>query len=256
MTAVTRRALIISNPGEEGAKNYCKGVFVDVENYLKYLQTPQGGWWSRNKIDLLHRPTRTRLRDAVSQLESFDYSYVAFSGHGWHSSVENATVLTLRSGEEVAYHELLKGASKRTLVLDCCREKYHEPITEGRRDQHTLASLMQRRVPDPGRCREEFLNQINKALRGVVVINSCAIDETAGDSDMLGGRYTAGLFTTALQWAEAQSRATFQTEPDVLSIVECHEGAAEYTRIRSGRTQNPTIEKSRSGPYFPLAVFA
>ena len=40
---MTRKALIISNPGEIGAENYCEGVLKDVENFKNYLQSPKGG---------------------------------------------------------------------------------------------------------------------------------------------------------------------------------------------------------------------
>ena len=42
---MTRKALIISNPGELGAENYCEGVKKDVANYKNFLMSAAGGGW-------------------------------------------------------------------------------------------------------------------------------------------------------------------------------------------------------------------
>ena len=41
----TKRALLITNPGEQGDENYCKGVYVDAANYRRLMLSPQGGVW-------------------------------------------------------------------------------------------------------------------------------------------------------------------------------------------------------------------
>ena len=47
---IRRKVLIISNPGEENSEDYSKGVFVDVENYKKFLLSPLGGYWDASEI--------------------------------------------------------------------------------------------------------------------------------------------------------------------------------------------------------------
>jgi hypothetical protein len=255
---VTRRALLISNPGEDGAENYCRGVFVDIGNYRRLLCAPHGGAWRHDEIAYLHRPSKTELRQAVSGLAPYTYSFVAFCGHGWYSSKELCNVLTLRKGEEMASHELLAGASRRTAVLDCCRKIYHETISESEKKAMamTRAAAAILRQADPYKCRNLFSALAAGASSGVVEISSCGIGETAGDDDTQGGRYTSSLVAVADAWAEEEAKKPSWTSDSWLSIVGAHNPATDMTRRRSGGTQNPTIARPRSGDYFPFTVFA
>lgn len=256
--SVTRRALLISNPGEAGAENYCKGVYADVRNYTRLLRAAHGGAWSQDDIVHLDRPTKTQVRQAVRDLGGYHYSFVVFSGHGWYSSKEMCNVLTLRQGEELASHELLEGANKRTAVLDCCRKVYHETISESEKKAMamTRAAAAIRRQADPHKCRELFLSRIGGASMGIVEISSCGIGETAGDDEAQGGRYSSSLIAVADVWAEEESKKPSWTPDCWASVVGAHNPATEMTKRRSGGTQNPTISKPRSGEYFPFAVFA
>ena len=58
---MTRKALIVGNPGEDGAENYCAGVLKDVENFNTYLQSPRGGGWYATEITTLMRPDMALL---------------------------------------------------------------------------------------------------------------------------------------------------------------------------------------------------
>lgn len=257
MTA-TRKALLISNPGETGAENYCKGVFVDVRNYSRMLCSPHGGAWQQGDIVHLSRPSKTELREAVKGLAPYTYSFIVFSGHGWYSSVERCNVLTLRKGEEVASLELLAGASRRTVILDCCRKVYHETIEESvkRAMLFNTAALSAGRQADPAKCRALFLDLVSKTPTGVVEISSCNIGETAGDDETQGGRYSSSLIAAADMWADAETKKPLWSGDNSASIVAAHTQAADGTQRRSGGTQNPTITKPRSGDYFPFTVFA
>ena len=54
---ITRRALLIANPGEVGDEDYCKGVYVDIKNYQQHLTSAEGGAWDGGEIQYLNRPT-------------------------------------------------------------------------------------------------------------------------------------------------------------------------------------------------------
>ena len=62
---ITRKALLIANPGEGGAKNYCKGVNKDMENYKSFLLSPLGGQWYPNEIDVMHKPKLSSLKEKI-----------------------------------------------------------------------------------------------------------------------------------------------------------------------------------------------
>ena len=254
---VSRRALLISNPGEVGEENYCKGVFADVANYQRLLKSPHGGFWQQGEISVLNRPSISQVRQAVRDLSSHTYSFIVFSGHGWYSSKDMCNVLTLRKSEEIASTELLNGASKRTAILDCCRKVHNESISESR----SMAKAMVMEVSgivrraDPVKCRDMFFSLISKASLGIIQINSCSIAETAGDDETLGGTYSSSLIAVAEQWAEQESKKPYWSPANVNSIVGAHSPANSMTQRRSGGTQNPQITKPRSGDYFPFTVY-
>ena len=252
---VTRRALLISNPGETADPYYCGGVYVDIRNYQSYLQQPHGGSWAVSEIEHLDRPSADDVRSHIEDLAAYEYSFVAFSGHGYYCREEEATILRFRKGQELPHLDLLDGAQRRTLVVDSCREAYREriPLEEAR----MMAKYAGHRVPSPQLCREAFLRAVASASRGVIVAHGCAIDETAGDDQTRGGRYTASFLASANRWADAASERSTGGTVRTLSVVETHDAAAVETKRRSGGTQNPTIEKPRTElSYFPFAVFA
>jgi len=57
-----KRALLITNPGEKGADNFCRGVYVDVENYRQHLTSAVGGAWEEKEIIHLDRPSVALVR--------------------------------------------------------------------------------------------------------------------------------------------------------------------------------------------------
>lgn len=98
---VNRRALLIANPGEVGAENYCEGVNKDMANYKTFLKSPLGGLWYENEIEILHKPSKTTVRQAIQKLKSYDYSKLVFSGHGVYSSIHESTILELNKYENI-----------------------------------------------------------------------------------------------------------------------------------------------------------
>lgn len=260
---ITRRALLISNPGEVGAENYCKGVYVDIRNYTQFLLSPQGGAWDSSEIKHLDRPTAQNVRDWLAHFSTHDYVLVMFTGHGWYSSVDRDRILELRQNERLLSVELRKGSKKRTIILDCCQKVYNEPSKIVAKALSALANeAISRRTPDPATCRQLFFDSVRNSPDGIVFLTSCAIGELSTDDDTRGGRYNGSMMEVLADWTEAQSQIpTFRqfygnsNTQATLSIVAAHEPAAEKTRLLSAGGQNPTIEKPRTSPYFPIAVF-
>lgn len=254
--SLTKRALLIANPGEQDAENYAKGVYVDLRNYHRFLNSPSGGAWEASEIESMDRPTRAAVQLKIAEFARYDYTFVMFSGHGWYSSVDRDRILELRKDERVSSQELLLYAKKRTLVLDCCLVVHHEPMMEKAARMVAFANAAHiPRTPNREACRKLFLEGIEKAPVGYVRISSCAIDERSWDDDNSGGRYNSSLIGIAEGWADREAHKHWSSDA-TLSIAEAHEGAAALTRNRSNGAQNPGIEKAKSGPYFPFAVFA
>jgi hypothetical protein len=254
---ITKRALLISNPGEHGAENYCKGVYADIKNYQRMLTSPIGGGWENSEIQHLDRPTAKNVREWLAIFSVIDYVLVMFTGHGWYSAPDRDRILELRKGEKIASNDLLVGTKKRTVVLDCCQKVHQESLLEKQARQVAFsanASLW--RSPNRAACQKLFSDSVVAAPEGVLRLTSCAINEVSTDDDTRGGRYNGSLIECVEDWALAQAKKQFNVSPAVFSVVAAHECAAERTRKMSGGKQNPGIEKSKTTPYFPFAVFA
>jgi hypothetical protein len=254
---VTRRALLISNAGETGAENYCRGVFADIANYKRFLDSAQGGWWFSTEVVAVDRPTKNEVRALVKNLSSSDYLFIAFAGHGWYSSTDNATVLTLKNGEDLSSLELYEGRAKKTIVLDCCRQIHNESALEEAREMQKMAfsAAAAKRTPDGKRCRALFDQQIERAGDELVICHSSTPPEKSGDDERVGGHYTSSLIAAAVAWADEVAE-DHSLNNVAMSVVSAHEQAAPVTTRRRGGKQHPSIEKPKSGPYFPFAVFS
>jgi hypothetical protein len=251
---MTRAALLISNPGEPGAENYCKGVYVDVENYRRLLRSPEGGAWEEKEITILDRPTVATVRLHLALLSFTDYVFLMFTGHGWYSAPDRDRILQLRAGQDIASLELKKSARRRTIILDCCQEVHAESLKESRSVEFSAKSAAQIRQANRATCRRLFDQALLSAPMGILEMNSCSITELSTDDDDRGAHYNGSLIECVDDWSLSQAK-NFYGGNSVLSCPVAHECAAQKTRDLSGGLQNPTIEKPRTAPYFPIAVF-
>ncbi|NCN89409.1 MAG: caspase family protein [Gallionella sp.] len=247
-----RFGLIIANPGEAGEPNYCEGVNKDARNYLEFLCSPAGGAWERSEIQLLEKPSSLDVRVAMIQAKQADYAFIVFAGHGYYSAVTRSTMLRLRPGVEFDSANLRQGASKQTVVLDCCR-KIESPQQIVKRAALSFTESVSKRM-NAQNCRKHFDREIGNCSSALVVIHSCAINQTAGDDSERGGYYSFNLLEGANDWALGLSASSFCNYS--LSATEAHDKAAINVSRLSGGRQTPEIEKPRSAPYFPLAVGA
>lgn len=248
----TRRALIIGAPDEK-----IPGVNVDVKNLLAYLKSPIGGFWYDSEIKSLVSSSASTVRNEISLLKQKDYSLIFFAGHGYHSEPRNRTIVHLNSRETMDSVELRSGATKHTLILDCCRKREDDRrLLKAAMEAMTFDSA-NRQKPDSAQCRLYFDKTIEQCDIGIVVMNSCAINETAGESEKEGGYYTSSLIDSANEWAETKLRSMDLTKQYArFSTQECHAKALENVRALSGGRQNPLFESPRTENKFPFAVVA
>lgn len=243
---MSRKALIITNPGEAGAENYCAGVNRDRETYRAFLASPLGGWWYDSELQVLDRSSVAEVTSAVRTLASVDYALVIFSGHGAYSKAREETVLELRDGQELDLSDLIVDGKRQTLIIDCCRLPIEEELRE------SLSLKAQRAFVElhGPNCRAAYDQAIARCGAAVVTLYACAPGECAYDTPQ-GGVYSQNLLRAAAAWADELTR---RTQGGSFSIAAAHEGAAARVAQRRGQPQTPGIEKPRSGPYFPFAV--
>lgn len=244
-----RYALVIANPGELGAANYCEGVNKDAQNYGKLLKSPVGGAWLDSEIRVLNKPSISEVRLQMAEARRADYAFIVFAGHGYYSATKRSTILELRRGEEIDSAELRVGAKKQSLILDCCRKIERVSIVE---KMAMLAFTESAPRINAENCRKYFDKKLEECPEALVVIHSCAIGQTAGDDSEKGGYYSYNLMDSVSDW---QSNLMVSSQYYyTMNISEAHDkGASRVVRISGGR-QTPQIEKPRSAPYFPLGI--
>lgn len=249
---VSRKALIIGSPDAE-----IPGVNIDVENLKHYLKSAIGGLWYENEITVLKSPSMYAVRQEISNLRFKDYSFVFFAGHGYHSVERRRTILHINSAETMDSLELRAGAQKHTLILDCCRKPQSERrIAKATMESYSMDSALGKK-PNPIECRTYFDKAISACEGGLVVMNACAIDETAGEDELAGGYYTSSLIDSSNQWAKGKLRQLdLNAQYATFSTKDCHEAAAVQVNQLSGGRQNPNFESPRTEKKFPFAVVA
>ena len=249
---MNRKGIIISNPGEVRAENYCEGVKRDVANYRSFLLSPNGGVWRESELEEMSRPSVAEVRRKIESLRNYDYALIIFSGHGYHCSIRDSSVLELRADEEIDSDEFRGTADKLTLILDCCRKVYPE-----KRTMVMDSARVAKRAPvlNPANCRKYYNQRIDACSNGIVVMQSCDIDELSGDDASRGGYYSYSLLEESKSWARGSQTDTGATA-DILSVAGAHNAASPRVKSLSGGSQNPQIEKPRSSPYFPFCIVA
>ncbi|HTV84364.1 MAG TPA: caspase family protein [Dyella sp.] len=231
--SLTRKALLIMSPDEE-----IPGVMIDKENWNNHLHSPTGGAWQGSEVQLLVSPTRSELISAMNWLNVADYTFIAYSGHGSARS-ETETILNINDQQTIAARDLISKAAKQTLILDCCRRLQRRGITEAR----LIKSIAMDSYKDPNLARILFDQHLRDCAPFRVQLNSCSLDQYAGDDDTAGGIYTAALIRSA------------QATPSgkVLGIREAHHAARQVV-IDLQPSQTPTGMYPRSGPSFPFGI--
>jgi hypothetical protein len=249
---MTRRALIIANPGEKGKDGYCAGVEVDVSLYRDFLMSPSGGYWSHSEINVLHQPNVDTVKTIIKLQNLHDYSMTIFCGHGHFSSSSKSTVIQLKAGSYMDSNELRGGATKHTLILDCCREVMRP--TRIVMDSVAIMAKSMNTLNDRD-CRKYYDKRIEDCAPGIIVCHACSVGETAGDSSSEGGFYSSSLIDAVESW-QKETRVNTQENYKIFSVVSAHDRAQPSVIFKSGQRQHPQIEKPRSEKHFPFAIIA
>ncbi|WP_335956431.1 caspase family protein [Acinetobacter bereziniae] len=249
---VTRKALIIGSPDKN-----IPGVNIDITNMNSFLKSPIGGAWRESEIINLTNPSIDLIKSHVNKLSVFDYSFIFFAGHGYYSESKDCTMLNVNENEKLESLFLRKGAKKHTLVLDCCRKlEKIRILKEAAMENYSLDSANLQKI-DLDECRKYFDKEISLCDTGLVVMNSCDIDEYAGESETDGGYYTSSLIKSAKKFANDKLYTiNLTTHYARYNTKICHEKASARVKELSGDKQNPVFEGQRSAPKFPFVIVA
>lgn len=250
----TRRALLISGPGDENSDTYLKGVFVDIRNYERHLLSPQGGAWDKQELTTLHSPFASDVRRWLQDNKHHDYTFIMYTGHGAYTTANNDQILDLRPGQRMLGEELRSTSQRRTVIMDSC-QVYERIFYRADLAEAALNAAMQKRAPDRERCRRKFFEDVSGAPNAVVALHSCSKGESAYEDDETGGYYNSSVIASIDEWVRHQTNVN--DSPTAMSGIAAHMAATPKTVARSQDRQHPVIvQRPKSGLVFPIAVFA
>lgn len=235
-----RKALIIGSPDE--GKNYLPGVLQDMQNWRAYLSSIKGGAWHSDEITTIQSPSAMDLRAAVARLDSADYAFVTFSGHG-RALVTGQTIIGVNSREEVDSSLLISRALRQTVVVDCCRSFPEQEVAKSFTEARNAA--MDSYV-DRDAYRRAFDSHLRACEFGQILLYSCSPNETAGESEQRGGYYSSSIILAGAQCSLSAH--------GVLTVKEAHWQAKSAVESRTRGKQNPAGEFPRSRNIFPFAL--
>lgn len=248
---ITRKALLIGNPGRQGQTEYCEGINKDIQNYALFLRSPSGGGWQEQHIEILHKPSLSNVRAGIQRLKQCDYSKLIFCGQGPFASGGKSALLGINNHEAIDLTELREGSPKHTVILDCWRG-IEAPVLTGDLECDIAEAS---KLHSPAECSKYFDGYLERCPPGTVVMHSCSVNERSGEDETIGGYYSFSLLKYAQQWMKG-GKSQSPRRYSILTVSSAHDEATMAVRSLSKGQQNPHIEKPRTGNYFPFAVVA
>ena len=237
-----RRALIIYC--DNTSSGPLPGPSKDNENFVSFLQSNLGGNWGPDEIESLHNPSKKDvLRIKRSHLDTADYSFVVFSGHGNINVYADGEEQMLETADgEISIFDLRTEASRQTLIVDACRARefaQQEPIVKSADLSESLKLGQQ--------TREIFDKHVQAADQGWSVLFAASENESARDT-FGGAAFLLSLLRAAKHWSEVGDREEY------FPLNLAHEQATQILRRRYVTDQHPQMIIEKRRRHFPFAV--
>lgn len=236
-----RRAILIeasSIPNESSLP----GAKKDVGDIERFLLSNLGGAWYSHEITILRNPTVSQVKSEIALANSADYSFVTFSGHGYHSQSNSLKEdkICLYNGE-IPTRELNSGSRRTTIMTDSCRQIV---LLEERQEFANSTMLKSAASSDSEESRRRFNEAVEQCPAGATYLYSCNLNEAAAE-DSQGGLFTQKMLESAIQ--AVSGRHSVATVHDVFL-----QASPKVTKIQP--QQNPIFEGGRTLTHFPFAV--
>lgn len=120
-----RCLIIIGNQGIPSKGNFLPGVSRDVNNYLFFFKSDNGGAWENDEIiSKVYDWTSAGLYSTIygKRMEGLDYAVIVFAGHGY--ALRNGeTYFELSDGDDVSLSTIKSWfpAQKVLMIADSCQ---------------------------------------------------------------------------------------------------------------------------------------
>ena len=180
-----------------GSNDEAIGAKIDINNYLKFLRSLNGGAWEEDEIiGPLYNPSYKELSSIIQRLKNcnLDYLIIFFSGHG--QTIRNLQICINDKGDYMEETDL-KGIAKRQLtIFDCCRA-----ITGHLREESVLTKSFSASESLNYEYREFFKQKYNERIMQSfpqqITLYSCKIGQMSNGSSAEGAIYFKNLLKSA-----------------------------------------------------------
>ena len=237
---MTRKAIIIGNNTGKNAPAYLSGVNHDLINYQAYLKSVAGGEWYQGEIEILHNLKKKEILEKVNHCGA-DYSFVVFTGHGFLNSNNNLTYACVED-DYISEDELSTKSYKKSLILDCCRQKevLVESLSDGSR---ALTKSLSNKIENMAtrqliaiNSRKKFDSALQNSSNGYFKGYSCSVDQTSGDNPSLGGLFSTELIKVGYAFGSVSNlhSETLSIKKTLLQVI------ANFENNRLTKEQTPT----------------
>lgn len=233
-------------------------VKYDRENYLRFFQSPEGGYWEEGEYTVYDDAFNfSAFRENIQYQRKiqlpYEYIVFVFCGHGGFHNGEK--VIQPKAGGGVISLNQIKEACQgiRTLfIADSCLSLPDSSINESR-----LFNSATERIKD------DLYARTCKRLYNKYVLATPANTFTAGfgvsigesaDDNERGGYYSQTLTDTAYRWIKMLKTDQNFQKYDHLSFPCIHSFAAKEVIKITNEKQHPSIEMNRSENQLPFII--
>lgn len=241
-----RKAFLIASPLVEGSSGYLKGVTPDIVNMKAHLKSLSGGAWEENEIIVFHNPTKADLKLAMTK-EQYDFVIVQYSGHGFEYT-SKGTQLHINSVEHIGLEDIHSWVlpPRGYYFIDCCRGV--EQLLKKAESFVAMDSISESVDLRP-RYRKKYEDLVQACERGVSIIYSCSIEESADEDDKgRGGIFSLSYFNSA----KSLSDVKFDEHHGIKFVFDV--ANAVMNKLYPLNSQHPTMKPERRNKYFPFVI--
>lgn len=241
-----RCLIIIGNQGTPSKGNFLPGVSRDVNNYLSFFKSDNGGAWENDEIiSMVYNWTSAGLNSTIyrRRMEGLDYAVIVFAGHGY--ALRNGeTYFEFSDGDDVSLSTIKSWfpAQKVLMIADSC-QCFINLYREGGILREALAQrqFSQRR----DYLRNLYNSHIGSVPTGAFTFASAVSSGESANDTSKGGLYSYNLLNVANDYVNDA-----HIGGDVISIDAIHAVAKATVMKKSNNNQHPKLTMTlHSGVY-------
>ena len=228
-----RRLFLVSNNG--GQAEYLPGVQKDVNNYLSFFKSDEGGAWEDSEIYCAPQWPRNYVLRILNEWAEGNVGYVliVFTGHG--GIVNDNVVIYPNNNETISIDELRMtiGDMRCHLITDSC-----QTIVESREHGGVIRGRMFCDSTDPVhklKCRNRYMRAIELLPDGHFSWGSAVSYDQGAEDTSRGGLYSLSL----LEVCKSLIKNDLKYPRGRWSFSILHDAAAERVMIQTDNDQTP-----------------